>query len=168
MSAMSGQNLFQRRGPVFPTLPRGDVLGSYDTYLEAQTVVDHLAKAEFPVKQVAIVGSDLKTVERVTGKLTYGRAAIAGAVSGAWFGLFIGLVLFIFTPVPDATLYVGAAALIGAGLGMLLRIVSYTLGRKQRDFTSIHQVLASKYEIIVDPNLLIRAQELLARSTPAP
>ncbi|MEO7122186.1 MAG: general stress protein [Lacisediminihabitans sp.] len=165
---MSGQNLFQRRGPVIPTLPRGDVLGSYETYAEAQTVVDHLAKAEFPVKQVAIVGSDLKTVERVTGKLTYGRAAVAGAVSGAWFGLFLGLVLFIFSPSANATVYVGAAALIGAGFGMLFGIVNYTVGRKRRDFTSTHQVLASKYEIIVDPNLLIRAQELLARPTPTP
>ena len=28
---------------------------------------------------------------RVTGKLTYGRAALAGAASGAWLGLFLGL-----------------------------------------------------------------------------
>jgi hypothetical protein len=166
MMYMSGQNIFQRRGPVIPTLPRGDVLGSYDTYLEAQKVVDHLAKAEFPVKQVSIVGSDLKTVERVTGKLSYGRAAIAGAASGAWFGLFIGLVLFIFSPVANAMIYVGAAALIGAGFGMLFGIVNYTLGRKRRDFTSTHQVLASRYEIIVDPAVLIRAQELLARPVP--
>ncbi|WP_349901715.1 general stress protein [Parafrigoribacterium humi] len=163
---MSGQNPFQRRGPVFPTLPRGDVLGTYDTYVEAQSVVDRLARAEFPVKQVSIVGSELKTVERVTGKLTYGRAAGAGAASGVWFGLFIGLVLFIFSPVPNAVVYVGAAALIGAGFGMLFGIVSYALNRRRRDFTSTHQVLASKYEIIVDPSLVMRAQELLARPEP--
>lgn len=160
---MSSQNPFLRRGPVFPTLPRGDVLGSYDTYPEAQAVVDRLAKAEFPVKQVAIVGSDLKTVERVTGKMSYGRAAGAGAASGAWFGLFIGLVLFLFSATANAIVYVGAAALIGAGFGMLFGIVSYTLNRRRRDFTSTHQVLASRYEIIVDPSLVIRAQELLAR-----
>jgi len=167
MSRMSGQNPFQRRGRVFPALPKGDVLGSYDTYLEAQAVVDRLAKAEFPVKQLAIVGSDLKTVERVTGKLSYGRAAGAGAASGAWFGLFIGLVLFIFSPIANAIVYVGAAALIGAGFGMLFGIVSYALGRSRRDFTSTHQVLASRYEIIVEPNLLIRAQELLDRPIPS-
>ncbi|MEO6944390.1 MAG: general stress protein [Lacisediminihabitans sp.] len=165
---MSKTNPFMRRGVVFPTLPRGDVLGSYDTYPEAQAVVDRLAKAEFPVKQVAIVGSDLKTVERVTGKMTYGRAAGAGAASGAWFGLFIGLVLFLFSATANAIVYVGAAALIGAGFGMLFSIVSYTLNRRRRDFTSTHQVLASRYEIVVDPNLLIRAQELLARPEPTP
>jgi hypothetical protein len=163
---MSSQSPFLRRSPVIPTLPRGDVLGSYETYPEAQAVVDRLAKAEFPVKQVAIVGSDLKTVERVTGKMTYGRAAGAGAASGAWFGLFIGLVLFLFSATANAIVYVGAAALIGAGFGMLFGIVSYTLNRRRRDFTSTHQVLASKYEIIVDPSLVIRAQELLARPEP--
>jgi hypothetical protein len=163
---MSSSNPFARRGPVFPTLPRGDVLGSYETYQEAQAVVDRLAKAEFPVKQVAIVGSDLKTVERVTGKMTYGRAAGAGAASGAWFGLFIGLVLFLFSTTANALVYVGAAALIGAGFGMLFGIVSYTMNRRRRDFTSTHQVLASRYEIIVDSSLVIRAQELLARPEP--
>ncbi|MHB1171371.1 MAG: general stress protein [Lacisediminihabitans sp.] len=160
---MSNPSPFLRRGPVFPTLPKGDVLGTYDTYFEAQSVVDRLAKAEFPVKQVAIMGSDLRTVERVTGKLTYGRAAGAGAASGAWLGLFFGFVLFIFSTTPNALLYVGAAALIGAGFGMLFGIVSYGLNRRRHDFTSTHQVLASKYEIIVDPSLTIRAQELLAR-----
>src|SRR5690606_21961957 len=85
---VSNQSGFPRRGAALPTLPRGDVLGTYDTYDAAQEVVDRLARAEFPVKQVSIVGSDLRTVERVTGKMTYGRAALAGAASGAWFGLF--------------------------------------------------------------------------------
>ena len=125
-------------------------------------MVDRLAKAEFPVKQVSIVGNDLKTVERVTGKLSYGRAAVAGAASGAWLGLFFGLVLFLFTTTPNALVYVGAAALIGAGFGMLFGIVSYMLNRRRRDFTSVHQVIAGSYEIIVDSELAVRAQDLLS------
>lgn len=160
---MSNQRGFSSRPATFPTLPRGDVLGTYETYDEAQAIVDRLARAEFPVKQVSIVGSDLRTVERVTGKMTYGRAAIAGAASGAWFGLFLGLLLFIFSPSQNAILYVGAAVLIGAGFGMLFGIVSYAINRRRRDFTSIHQVIAAKYEIMIDPTLTIRAQELLAR-----
>jgi hypothetical protein len=163
---MAFQNPLASRGRVVPTMPKGDVLGVYETYLEAQRVVDRLAKAEFPVKQVAIVGSDLRTVERVTGKMSYGRAAGAGAASGAWFGLFFGLLLFIFAGSTGSIPFVGAAALIGAGFGMLFSIVSYTLSRRRRDFTSVHQVLAGKYEIIVDSSLTIRAQELLARPEP--
>lgn len=160
---MSNQSPFSRRGQAFPTLPRGDVLGTYETYPEAQSVVDVLARREFPVKQLSIIGSDLKTVERVTGKLTYGRAAGAGAASGAWFGLFFGLILFMFSGEPGSLLFVGAALLIGAGFGMIFGIVSYTMNRRRRDFTSVHQVLAGSYQIIVDPAVSLRAQELLQR-----
>ena len=107
---MSNQNALGRVTKQ-PTLPKGDVLGTYETYLEAQQTVDRLSKADLDVKQLTIVGNDLKTVEHVTGKLSYGRAALGGAASGAWFGLFIGLVLFIFSPDPNLGL-VAAAALM--------------------------------------------------------
>ncbi|MBX3067566.1 MAG: hypothetical protein IT191_02395 [Microbacteriaceae bacterium] len=161
---MSNQNAFPSRNVGFPKLPKGEVLGTYDTYDEAQTVVDRLAKAEFPVKQVSIVGSDLHTVERVTGKMSYARAALAGAASGAWFGIFLGLVLFMFTPSSNTTVYLLAAILIGAAFGMLFGIVSYALNRRRRDFTSIHQVIAGKYEVMVEPELVARAKELLSAS----
>lgn len=153
------------RGKLVPTIPRGDVLGSYETYLEAQSVVDRLAKADLPVISVSIVGSDLKTVERVTGKLTYNRAALAGAASGAWFGLFLG-VLLTFTATTSAVQYVVAAVIIGAGFGALFSIVTTAFTRRTRDFTSTHQVIASRYDVIVDPTLTLRAQEVLARPEP--
>jgi hypothetical protein len=161
---VSNQNAFGRRGPVQPSIPKGDVLGTYETYLEAQSVVDRLSKAEFDVKSLSIVGNDLKTVERVTGKLTYGRAALAGAASGAWLGLFIGLVFTIFTP-PTAQSFgfVGAALLIGAGFGVIFGLVTYAINRRRRDFTSTHQVLASNYQIIIDPELTAKAQDVLSR-----
>jgi hypothetical protein len=162
---VSNPNTFSRRGAPTPSLPKGDVLGTYDTYLEAQSVVDRLAKADFEVMQLSIVGNDLKTVERVTGKLTYARAALAGAASGAWLGLFFGLVLTIFSPPTPQTIgYVGAALLIGAGFGMIFGIVTYSLSRRRRDFTSTHQVLASNYQIIIDPQLTAKAQDVLSRN----
>lgn len=139
------------------------MLGTYDTYPEAQSVVDRLAKAEFPVKQLAIVGSGLRTVERVTGKLTWGKAAGAGAASGAWIGLFFGLVLFLFSSTPTFA-SLAAAILIGIAFGMIFGITSYAITRRRRDFTSTNQVLASHYEVIIDPALTARAQDVLARS----
>lgn len=159
---MTNPTAFGRRGTALPSLPKGDVLGTYDTYLEAQQVVDRLSKADFEVAKLSIVGNDLKTVERVTGKLTYGRAALAGAASGAWLGLFFGLLLTIFTPpTPQTFGFVGAALLIGAGFGMIFGIVGYGLNRRRRDFTSTHQVLASNYQIIIDPELTAKAQQAL-------
>ena len=159
---MSNQSAFGRRPQAQPALPKGDVLGTYETYVEAQNIVDRLSKAEFEVKQLVIVGNDLKTVERVTGKLTYGRAAATGAASGAWLGLFFGILLFLFTASPQIG-FVIAAALIGAGFGMLFGIVNYSLNRRRRDFTSTHQVLASNYQIIIDPSLTAKAQQVLDR-----
>lgn len=158
---MSNQSAFGPRGPVLPTIPKGDVLGTYDTYLEAQSIVDRLAKADFDVAKLSIVGNDLKTVERVTGKLTWGRAALAGAASGAWLGLFFGLVFTIFSNSPSAFAFAGAATLIGAGFGVIFGLVTYAINRRRRDFTSTHQVLASNYQIIIAPDLTAKAQQTL-------
>jgi uncharacterized transporter YbjL len=162
---VTNQNAFGRRGPVLPSIPKGDVLGTYDTYLEAQSVVDRLSKAEFDVAHLSIVGNDLKTVERVTGKLTYARAALAGAASGAWLGLFFGLVFTLFTPpTPQSFGFVGAALLIGAGFGVIFGLVTYAINRRSRDFTSTHQVLASNYQIISDPEVTAKAQQALSQA----
>src|SRR3954464_5424683 len=87
------------RGPAaLPTPPKGWPVGSYPTYAEAQHAVDYLSDQEFPVQQVTIVGVDLMQVERVTGRLTWRKVLGGGVLSGAWLGLFIGLVLGIFSP----------------------------------------------------------------------
>ena len=80
----------------YSDIPRGQVIATYDTYVEAQRAVDFLADEQFAVQNVSIIGSDLKMVEKVTGRLTRGRAAAAGAASGAWFGLFVGVLLSLF------------------------------------------------------------------------
>jgi hypothetical protein len=159
---VSNQSPFSRGGPQLPAIPRGDVLGTYDTYFEAQQVVDKLAKLDFEVRQLAIIGSDLKTIERVTGKLTYGRSALAGAATGAWFGLFAGTLLFLFSTSPNVT-YALAVILIGAAFGMLFGVVSYAINRRRRDYTSTNQVVATSYQIVAPSNLIMRAQELLQR-----
>lgn len=146
-------------------VPRGDVLGTYDTYAEAQSVVDRLAKGDFPVGDVSIIGNDLKTVERVTRKLSWNRAALEGALSGAWFGLFIGLVLSLFEPLVNWSLFL-AALLIGAVFGMFFRLVGYAISRRSRDFDSRTQVLASNYQVIVPSAELEKARDVLARPAP--
>jgi hypothetical protein len=160
---MSTQSPLGGRGAaLFPVLPKGEVVATYQTYFEAQAAVDKLAKADYPVKQLSIVGNDLKSVERVTGKLTYGRVALAGAASGAWMGIFFGLLFFIFSPSSSSLPFVAAALLIGAGFGMLFGLVSYALNRSRRDFTSTMQVIAGNYQVVVDHALVNRARNVLA------
>jgi len=149
----------------FLRVPTGDVIGTYDTYPEAQAIVDHLAKADFPVAQVSILGNDLKSVERVTRKLSWSRAALEGALSGAWFGLFLGFLFTFVTPVFNIGLFV-AAILIGAAFGLFFRLVTYAVNRRSRDFDSTKQVLASNYQVLVPKDLSARAKEAIA--TPLP
>lgn len=160
---MTNQSPLARRSAGPPTVPRGDVLGTYDSYPEAQAVVEKLSHAEFPIKQLAIIGNELTTVERVTGRMSYGRAALAGAVTGLWLGVFFGLVMLLFSPETATVTTVVAAALIGAGFGMLYGLASFAVSRRRRDFTSTHQVLARSYQIVVDPGVSHRAREILSR-----
>ncbi|ROP75951.1 MULTISPECIES: general stress protein [unclassified Frigoribacterium] len=159
---MTNPSPWGRRAPSIPTLPRGDVLGTYASYPEAQAVVERLSHADFPIKQLAIIGNELTTVERVTGRLTYGRAALAGAVTGLWIGVFFGAVMLLFSPDTASVTTILAASLIGAGFGMLYGLASFAISRRRRDFTSTHQVLARSYQIVVDPELTHRAQQILA------
>ena len=86
-----------RVGGNLPTPPSGWPIGSYPTYAEAQRAVDYLSDERFPVQDVTIVGVDLMQVERVLGRLTWGKVLAGGIASGAWLGLFIGLLLGAFT-----------------------------------------------------------------------
>ena len=157
-----------RMARAFPTLPKGETVASFETYAEAQAAVDKLAKAAFPVKELAIVGTDLTSVERITGTLSWGRAAGAGALSGAWFGTFLGLLFFIFAPTGASLGILASAVLIGAGFGMIFSVVSYSVNRRRRDFTSVMQVLATRYAIITESAHADRARSVLGVDAPVP
>ena len=130
------------------SVPKGDTVGSYTSYLDAQKAVDYLADQQFPVQHVSIVGNDLKMVERVTGRLSYPRVALSGALSGMWFGLFVGVMLSFFTPA-GGPFSIVTSVLMGAAFFMLFGIVTYAAQRGKRDFTSTSQVVATNYDVIV-------------------
>lgn len=151
------------RIPRTPTLFRGEQVALYDTYAEAQRAVDFLSDERFPVHNVAIVGTDLRMVERVTGRLSYGRVAAAGAFSGIYFGAFVGLLLLLFGGA-DATLGLFfAALLIAAGLGMLFGVLAYAFTGGRRDFTSASQIVATQYAVLALPEVAGQARQVLAR-----
>ncbi len=142
------------------TVPTGDTVGSYTSYLDAQKAVDYLADQQFPVHMVSIVGNELKMVERVTGRLSYPRVALSGALSGMWFGLFVGVMLSFFAPSPGY-FSILASVLMGAAFFMLFGIVTYAMQRGKRDFTSTSQVVATNYDVIVSLEAAHEARRLL-------
>src|SRR4051812_2030059 len=136
-------------------------LGVFDQYDEAQRVVDFLSDKEFAVQNVMIVGTELKQVERVTGRLTYARAALAGAASGAWTGLLIGILLSLFATGSNAWAAILTGLLIGVAFGLAFGLAGYAATGGRRDFTSVSQVVATRYEVLVEHKLLLQAQQLL-------
>ncbi|MEV8039162.1 general stress protein [Arthrobacter sp. NPDC080082] len=141
-------------------VPKGDTVGSYSSYLDAQKAVDYLADQQFPVQLVSIVGNELKMVERVTGRLTYPRVALSGALSGMWFGLFVGVMLSFFST-SDGYFSIMTSVLMGAAFFMLFGIVTYAMQRGKRDFTSTSQVVATNYDVVVAFEAAHEARRLL-------
>jgi hypothetical protein len=135
----------------------------YDDYASAQKAVDFLSDNKFPVEQCMIVGTDLKRIERITGRLTTGRVAVGGLLSGVWLGLFVGLVLSLFTDDESFLATLLACIVFGAVFGIVWALVGYAMARGQRDFSSVTQVVATKYEVLVEHKSAAQARELLAK-----
>jgi hypothetical protein len=138
-------------------------LGVFDKYADAQRAVDHLSDHEFPVQNVLIVGTELRQVERVTGRLTWGRVLSAGAASGAWLGLFIGVILSLFSDGSSVAATVAGGIVLGIVFGVVSGALGYAATRGQRDFSSVQKVVATKYEVLVEHKFLADAQALLAK-----
>ena len=138
-------------------------LGSFDNYQDAQRVVDQLSDHRFPVENVAIVGTGLRSVERVTGRLTRRRLGAAAALSGLWMGLFVGVAFALFSDTGQLGLLL-VTPLLGALFGFIWSQLGYrTITRHgARDFASIGQVTASRYEVIVEHGLAGQAHLILA------
>jgi len=137
-------------------------IGTYPTYARAQEAVDYLSDNEFAVENVTIVGSNLRLVENVTGRLTRGRVVSAGAGSGALWGLFIGTFVMLFGQ--DVSIIVPlVAAAIGAGVGALSGLLAYNATGGKRDFTSKSGVVATSYELVCQPAAAEDARNLLGR-----
>jgi hypothetical protein len=145
-------------------------LAVYEDYAQAQKAVDFLSDQKFPVEQCMIVGTDLKRIERITGRLTTGRVAAGGLLSGIWLGLFVGLIFALFTE-EDVLGVILSTILIGALFGVIWALIGYGLTRGQRDFSSVTSVVATKYEVLVEHKVAAQARELLAQlpgATPNP
>ena len=148
-------------------MPQGEVVADFKQYTDALAYVDNLIKNNFPAGSVAIVGSDLRTVERLRGKITYARMALGGAVTGSWMGLAFGLIFGGQTN-PDGSSMFGAvdplasSMVIGAGLGMLFNVVRYSLARNKKSFVSQSTVVASKYQVQVPAGLADQARAVPA------
>ncbi|MEU9833910.1 general stress protein [Streptosporangium sp. NPDC048047] len=145
------------------------VLVGYDNYAAAQRTVDMLSDAGFPVEHVAIVGSDLRLEETVTGRMTNGRAALKGAGNGLAFGAVVGAFLGLFTSTTMSFIVLVLwAALWGAVVGAAFGFVNHLFTGGKRDFVSRSAIVAGRYDVLVAASHLDNAHAVIeAASGPA-
>lgn len=139
-------------------------LGVFDSYPEAQKAVDHLADQNFPVANLAIVGTDLRLVERVTGRRTWGTVLGQGVMSGLSTGFIVAIFMMLLFPSANFLGQLLTALVIGVAIGLLFAVLGYVVSRGQRDFTSVTQTIATKYEILCEHKVMAQARELLAQA----
>jgi hypothetical protein len=145
-----------------PTAAPKTTVATYPSYREAERAVDFLSDRDFPVERIAIVGTGLRTVERVAGRLTTGRAALAGAGQGAMIGLLFALLFGIFFDVEEAFIGVLIYGLVaGAIFGAAFAALFQAAQRGRRDFASTTGMEAERYEIQVDHEASAQAKQLL-------
>ena len=139
-------------------------LGVFEKYVDAQKAVDTLSDNQFPVENCLIVGTDLKQMERVTARLTWGRVALGGLLSGVWLGLFVGLILSLFSRPSNPMTLLLSTALYGAVFGLVWSVVGYAFTRGARDFSSVSQVVATRYEVFCEHKFAQQGRQILAQA----
>jgi hypothetical protein len=108
------------------------------------------------------VGSGLRSVERVRGRMRGGRAALLGAGQGALIGSRFALLFGIFFTGPDFAGLLLYALVVGAIFGALFGASAHyanTGGR--RDFVSATDIEADRYDVQVDGAVADEAKRLL-------
>ena len=156
-------------------IPNGQVIAELPSYGEAVAYVEQLLRGDFAATAIAIVGSDLTTVERVRARISYARIAINGAMIGG----FVGLILSFFNESASTGTGTGtgtstttalssqqtsaATIILGAGVGMAIQMLRFALTKNKRGFMSASMVVAKKYDIMVPSALASAAAEAYSK-----
>ena len=123
-------------------------VSSVDSYKDAEHAVDWLSDHEFPVERISIVGTGLRYVEQVSGRLTTGRAALNGAGMGTLIGIIWGLLAF--------------SIVVGAVFGALFGAIGHYASGGERDFSSKSDTRADHYEVQVEDGYSAEAERVLS------
>ena len=142
-------------------------VGVFDTYVAAEKAVDYLADNGFPVGNLAIVGTDLRTVERVLARKTWRTVLMQGAAQGLSTALILFLVLWLFIPTANILALLLAAVVFSIVVSTAFAAFGYMFSRGERDFTSVQQTVATRYEVLCEHKVSEHAQEMLAAMSPA-
>jgi hypothetical protein len=137
-------------------------------YRDAERAVDWLSDHGFPVEHVSIVGTGLRSIEQVSGRMTTARAALTGAGQGATIGLLFGLLFgLFFTNAADFFGVVLYGLVAGIVWGSLWGAIAHYARGGRRDFASVAETRADRYEVQVDADWAAEAKRLLDQMSPS-
>ena len=139
-----------------PVSAAWNTVARFDDYETAQRAVDRLSDDGFPVEKLDIVGSDLRLVERVTAASRAAPSAGAGR-----------LCRDTARAVHVGALFLAVAATGAAHLGSCLRVRAHASTKGQRDFSSVRQLVATRYDLIAREGTVDRASPCSARRAAA-
>ena len=137
-------------------------VGIFATYDEAQQAVDFLADKHFPVENLCIVGTDLRSMERVLGRRNWGTVLGQGVQSGLSTGLMVTFLMWIFMPNSNFMVLFASALVIGVLIGIVFAALGYWMSQGKRDFTSVTQTIATRYELLSEHKVSGQARDMLA------
>ena len=147
--------------PTVEASPRRRAVASYTNYRDAERAVDWLSDQGFAVERGAIVGTGLRSVEQVTGRLTGGRSALLGAGQGLWIGALFALLFGVFFTGPDFAGLLLYSLAVGAVFGASIGALNHALLRGRRDFASLASIEAERYDVQVDEHAADEAKAVL-------
>jgi hypothetical protein len=143
-------------------LDRRVLIGRFSRYRDAKRTVDTLAVGRIPQKRITVLGRGLSWSPPLTAE----RAARLGA----WLGLAAGaatmLLLWSLGSLAASFGWVGAVlagAFVGGAIGGALGLVVWRTSRERGVIPETGNVEVRRYEVLVEPEDLPRARELLER-----
>jgi hypothetical protein len=139
------------------------------TFATLADVEDVLSRLEFPVDGTTIVGTDLRFVERVEGRMNTARAAGYGIVTGAWLGALVASFAAIFTADSAGAVLsmLFGGIMLGALFGTVFGVLAYRFAGPRGGITGNVTLVASRYELRTDPSMADQLRGLLERDASA-
>ena len=144
----------------FDPLTEGTPVMSFAHEHQATEYVNKLVKGEFPSEAIAIRGTDLFTIEKVTGELNYAKSAWDGFKEGIYYALSFFAVLGFLDGFTQEILTL--SVFIGLGYGcvmVIVRVFSAWRGSKSQNYVSKTEYRANRYEVLVNPELEEQVQD---------
>lgn len=173
---MDTMTMFGSGAPIGSPLPQGQLIGNYRSYEAALSAVDRVVEAGVDPRFLSIVGRDLRSVYRLRHRPSYAAVAGRAALQGAFFGVFIGLLISMMSGGQDLAMTIGSTVVMGAVIWVLFGVIGEMMRRRQLKYAMIPSMTAVSYDLVVDNSVAGKVSSVLgpqptatpSQSAPAP